>query len=122
MPNIKAAEKWVRQSEKRALRNRDVRTRLKTLNKKARAGGIALTEVESQFDKAAKKGVIHPNKAARKKSRLAKAIHSGTAVKVDKRKSGGRAKPAARAKKAAEPQPSAAAPAAKPARKPAKTK
>ena len=74
MPNIKAAEKWVRQSDKRALRNRDVKTRLKTLFKKAKASGeTPLAAVESQFDKAAQKGIIHPNKAARKKSRLAKA-------------------------------------------------
>jgi small subunit ribosomal protein S20 len=76
LPNIKAAEKWVRQSEKRELRNRDVKTRLKTLFKKAKVGGdvAAAPAVESQFDKAAQKGIIHPNKAARKKSRLAKAI------------------------------------------------
>lgn len=76
MPNIKAAEKWVRQSEKRELRNRDVKTRLKTLFKKAKVGGDAAAAgpVEGQFDKAATKGIIHPNKAARKKSRLAKAI------------------------------------------------
>jgi small subunit ribosomal protein S20 len=76
LPNIKAAEKWVRQSEKRALRNRDVKTRLKTLFKKAKASGDTATApaVEAQLDKAAQKGIIHPNKAARKKSRLAKAI------------------------------------------------
>jgi small subunit ribosomal protein S20 len=77
MPNIKAAEKWVRQSDKRELRNRDVKTRLKTLFKKAKTGGdlTAAPSVESQFDKAAQKGIIHPNKAARKKSRLIKAIN-----------------------------------------------
>ena len=77
MPNIKAAEKWVRQSEKRTLRNRDAKTRLKTLYKKGAAAGDAatLSAVESQFDKAASKGIIHPNKAARKKSRLARAAH-----------------------------------------------
>jgi small subunit ribosomal protein S20 len=76
LPNIKAAEKWVRQSEKRELRNRDVKTRLKTLFKKAKAGGdtVAAPSVESQLDKAAQKGIIHPNKAARKKSRLVRAI------------------------------------------------
>ncbi len=76
LPNIKAAEKWVRQSDKRELRNRDVKTRLKTLFKKAKNGAeaSAAPAVESQFDKAAQKGIIHPNKAARKKSRLAKAI------------------------------------------------
>lgn len=76
LPNIKAAEKWVRQSQTRELRNRDVKTRLKTLFKKAKSSGDVGTApaVESQFDKAAQKGIIHPNKAARKKARLAKAI------------------------------------------------
>jgi small subunit ribosomal protein S20 len=75
LPNIKAAVKWVRQSDKRTLRNRDIKTRLKTLFKKAKASGevAVVSNVESQFDKAAQKGVIHANKAARKKSRLAKA-------------------------------------------------
>lgn len=81
MPNIKAAQKWVRQSETRELRNRDVKTRLKTLFKKAKVSGdtAGAPAVESQFDKAASKGIIHPNKAARKKARLAKAIKA-TAV------------------------------------------
>lgn len=74
MPNIKAAEKWVRQSEKRAARNRGVRSRLRTLAKRAAGGGSEANQAaESAFDKAAQKGIIHPNKAARKKSRLARA-------------------------------------------------
>ena len=82
MPNIKAAEKWVRQSDKRALRNRDLKTRLKTLFKKARISGVAadVSSVESEFDKAASKGIIHPNKAARKKSRLARAVRAAQAA------------------------------------------
>ncbi len=76
VPNIKAAVKWVRQSEKRTLRNLDAKTRLKTLFKKAKSGKdpAVTSSVEAQFDKAAHKGIIHPNKAARKKSRLAKAV------------------------------------------------
>ena len=76
MPNIKAAVKWVRQSEKRTLRNLDTKTRLKTFFKKAKAANdpAVTSSVEAQFDKAARKGIIHPNKAARKKSRLAKAV------------------------------------------------
>ncbi|HYZ16718.1 MAG TPA: 30S ribosomal protein S20 [Candidatus Acidoferrum sp.] len=76
MPNIKAAVKWVRQTEKRTVRNLDTKTRLKTLFKKAKAANDATvtSTVEAQFDKAAHKGIIHPNKAARKKSRLAKAL------------------------------------------------
>ncbi|MFN2449214.1 MAG: 30S ribosomal protein S20 [Candidatus Baltobacteraceae bacterium] len=75
MPNIKAAEKWVRQTEKRTKRNLDVKTRLKTVYKKAAESPDAAGKpsVEAQFDKAAQKGIIHPNKAARKKSRLANA-------------------------------------------------
>jgi small subunit ribosomal protein S20 len=78
VPNIKAAVKWTRQSEKRRLRNVDTKTRLKTLVKKARTtreGAVASLAV-SQLDKAASKGIIHPNKAARKKSRLAKALRA----------------------------------------------
>jgi small subunit ribosomal protein S20 len=76
LPNIKAAIKWVKQSEKRELRNRDVKTRLKTLFKKAKVSEDTafVSSVEGQLDKAAQKGIIHPNKAARKKSRLAKAV------------------------------------------------
>ena len=76
MPNIKAAVKWVRQSEKRTLRNLDTKTRLKTLFKKAKSAKDAgvVSSVEAQFDKAAQRGIIHKNKAARKKSRLAKAV------------------------------------------------
>jgi small subunit ribosomal protein S20 len=82
LPNIKAAVKWARQSERRTIRNRDIKTRLKTLFKKARlSGDTALAAgVESQFDKAAGKGVIHPNKAARKKSRLARAVRAQAAL------------------------------------------
>jgi small subunit ribosomal protein S20 len=76
VPNIKAAVKWVRQSEKRTLRNLDTKTRLKTVFKKAKtAKDASVTSlVESQYDKAARKGIIHPNKAARKKARLARAV------------------------------------------------
>lgn len=81
MPNIKAAIKWTRQTEKRTKRNLDTKTRLKTLFKKAKAGTEAASTVESQIDKAAQKGIIHPNKAARKKSRLAKAVKVAAAAR-----------------------------------------
>jgi small subunit ribosomal protein S20 len=81
VPNIKAAEKWVLQSEKRALRNKSAKNRLKTLYKAAAGSGDAAvaSSVESAFDRAAAKGVIHPNKAARKKARLAKSRNGTTA-------------------------------------------
>ena len=76
MPNIKAAVKWVRQSDTRTQRNLDTKTRLKTLFKKAKAStdSTLVSSVEAQFEKAAHKGIIHPNKAARKKARLARAL------------------------------------------------
>ena len=80
MPNIKAAIKWQRQTERRTLRNLDLKTRLKTLFKKAKSNPEQAAAVEAQFDKAARKGVIHPNKAARKKARLARAVRAAAAV------------------------------------------
>jgi small subunit ribosomal protein S20 len=97
VPNIKAAEKWVRQTEKRTTRNLDVKTRLKTLFKKGAAGSDTqiAQSVESQFDKAAQKGIIHPNKAARKKSRLAKAAaKAGGAAATPAKSTGGKKKAA----------------------------
>ena len=78
VPNIKAAIKSVRQTERRRRRNLGAKTRLRTLYKKAvqDADPQFGRTVESQFDKAAGKGVIHRNKAARKKSRLAKALNA----------------------------------------------
>jgi small subunit ribosomal protein S20 len=82
VPNIKAAEKWVLQSEKRAARNKGGKSRLKTLYKAAVDSGdtAGAARVESAFDKAAARGIIHPNKAARKKARLAKALRRTTAA------------------------------------------
>jgi small subunit ribosomal protein S20 len=89
LPNIKAAEKWVAQSEKRAARNKGAQSRLKTLFKRAvTAGEQEAKAVESALDKAAGKGIIHPNKAARKKGRLAKAVQrAATAPKTAKGRS-----------------------------------
>ncbi len=89
VPNIKAAEKWVLQSEKRTTRNKSAKSRLKTLFKAVvDAGDAAATpRVESAFDKAAGKGIIHPNKAARKKSRLAKAVRRTAAAPAKATKS-----------------------------------
>ncbi|GAC1652872.1 MAG: hypothetical protein NVS9B12_02570 [Vulcanimicrobiaceae bacterium] len=59
---------------------------MKTLVKKAAKAGDEeqSRSVEAQFDKAASKGIIHPNKAARKKSRLSKARKAATATPVKK--------------------------------------
>jgi len=83
MANIKSAIKRNRQNEKRAEANKAVRSRMRTYTKKAlESAGTdsaddALRLAYKHIDKAAVKGVIHKNAAARKKSRLAKAVHSG---------------------------------------------
>lgn len=74
--NIKSQIKRNRQNEKRRLRNRAVRSELRTREKAvmAAAGGDgeaeALRQTIKRIDKAVAKGVIHKNTAARKKSRL----------------------------------------------------
>ena len=56
VPNIKAAEKWVLQSEKRATRNKGVKSRLRTLFKRAADSGdtASTPPVESAFDQGCK--------------------------------------------------------------------
>ena len=76
MANIKSQIKRNRQNEKRRLRNRAVRSELRTQQKAAEsAAGTeneaeALNEAIKRIDKAAAKGVLHKNAAARRKSRL----------------------------------------------------
>lgn len=79
MPRIRSAKKRMRQSAKARERNRQQRASLRTAVKKARTvpatedATTALRAAESQLDRAARKHLIHPNAAARQKSRLAKA-------------------------------------------------
>lgn len=74
MPIIRSAIKKVRKDKTRTARNKKRETALKSLIKKARVTKNAknLQAVFSALDKAAKVHLIHPNKAARLKSRLSK--------------------------------------------------
>ncbi|MFB0926434.1 MAG: 30S ribosomal protein S20 [Acidimicrobiales bacterium] len=80
MANIKSAIKRNRQNEKRAIANKTVRSQMRTYQKKALAAAGTDESDESlrlavkHIDKAASKGIIHKNTAARKKSRLVKAM------------------------------------------------
>jgi small subunit ribosomal protein S20 len=80
VPILKSSEKDVRRSRRRRARNLVVQSRLKTAITKVRKakspadGKVALKSVESLLDKAAVKGHVHKNKAARTKSRLSKAV------------------------------------------------
>jgi small subunit ribosomal protein S20 len=79
MPNTKSAERRMRNSARKRLQNRSVKSRLKTLERayaetlkagKKDDATVAYRKLSSAFDKAAKTGVIHKSKARRKKSRL----------------------------------------------------
>ncbi len=83
MANIQSAKKRIRQNAKRRERNRHYRAAARTYVKKTRAH-IAAGEIEEAeetaqlavktLDKAARKGIIHPRNAARRKSRLMTAL------------------------------------------------
>jgi small subunit ribosomal protein S20 len=81
LANIKSQIKRNRQNEKRRLRNRVYAGRARTFVKKARLAiqegsaeeaRLATLQAVSALDKAAEKGIIHKNNAARRKSRLMK--------------------------------------------------
>lgn len=76
MPIIKSAIKKVRKDKTRTARNKKRETSLKSVIKKAKLSKSAknLQSAYSALDKAAKVKLIHPNKAARLKSRLSKSI------------------------------------------------
>ena len=80
MPTRKSGLKHMRADEKKRARNARIKSALKTLTRKYetllakgdKEGAATLyPSVTSALDKAAKKGIIHENRAARKKSRLA---------------------------------------------------
>lgn len=83
MANIKSQIKRNRQNEKRRLANKAVRSELRTRTKQATAtaldGGDDAAETSrlavKRIDKAAAKGVIHKNQAARRKSRLMRRLN-----------------------------------------------
>jgi small subunit ribosomal protein S20 len=78
MANTKSAAKRARQTLKHSLRNRSVVTRLRTMQKQARAAEKPATDqirsLISAIDKAAKRGIIHRNAANRRKARLNKLL------------------------------------------------
>ena len=76
MPNIKSAMKRVKVSKKKNLRNRMIKSGVKTAVKKYEADVNAekLSGAFAALDKAVSKGVIHKNVANRKKARLSKKL------------------------------------------------
>ena len=82
MPNVKSAVKRMRTNKLREERNRSKRSRLRTALKTFRASesgeaaATAYAVAKSLVDRAASNRLIHPNKAARLKSQLARAVQS----------------------------------------------
>ncbi len=87
MPNNAAAEKRMRQEQKRRAHNRSIKSLVKTEVTKARVAiaststtpedaTAAVRAAVSELDRAAKKGVVHKNNAARRKSRLMKQLNA----------------------------------------------
>jgi len=85
LANIKSAKKRVLTSEIRAARNKAIKSKVKTYVKNAEsavesgdkaAAQAALTTAISEISKAASKGIYHKNTAARKVSRLTKAVNA----------------------------------------------
>ncbi len=84
MPNTRSARKQVRATQRRRLRNKSIQSLCKTNITKAErlifsgelesAQKAAVAAIGS-LDRAAEKGVIHPNNAARRKSRLMKKLN-----------------------------------------------
>ena len=85
MENHKSAEKRALQNDKRRVRNKAVKTRVKHLTKEVRVASAEaskedalakLKAAQSIVDKALKKGVIHKKTAARKISRLSRLVNT----------------------------------------------
>jgi small subunit ribosomal protein S20 len=87
--NIKSQIKRNRQNEKRRLRNKSVKSSLKTAIRKFNEATVAgdadqatalLRDASRKLDKAVSKGVIHENQAANRKSAIAKRLQSLSAA------------------------------------------
>lgn len=84
MPNIKSAEKRVKVTERQRSTNMSDRSKLKTFLKNALSSITAgkteaktdLIKAIKSIDEAARKGIIHKNQAARRKSRLTKKLNA----------------------------------------------
>ncbi len=85
MANIKSQKKRIKTAEKARIRNKAVRSELKTEVKKVRqaveandaaAANEALNKASRLLDKAASKGIIHKNQAAKRKSGIAKLVNT----------------------------------------------
>ena len=87
MANLKSSKKDIRRSETRRQANQGVKSAIKTFTKKVRLASAgtdadaktgALVTVVSAIDKAVQRGMMHKNQAARRKSRITKALNAAS--------------------------------------------
>ena len=92
MANIKSQKKRIKTAEKARMRNKAVRSELKTAVKRVRAAveaqDVELAQKEAAkarklLDKAASKGIIHKNQAAKRKSGVAKLANKAAEVEAE---------------------------------------
>ena len=89
MPHNQSSQKQLHVDERRRLRNKSIRSLCKTNIVKAErlifsgepdSARAAVVAATSSLDKAAEKGVLHPNNAARRKARLMKKLNQAIAL------------------------------------------
>jgi small subunit ribosomal protein S20 len=86
--NTRSAEKMIRAAERRRVRNRSIKSAVKTYVRKAERGittaaedtNALVVQAISKLDKAASKGILHRRNAARRKSRLMKKLNLSAAA------------------------------------------
>lgn len=82
MPNTKSAKKRVRQNEAARVRNRSLRSEIRTRTRRlleleaAEEAETQLQELYSLLDRAARRNILHPNAAGRRKARAARHVRS----------------------------------------------
>lgn len=118
MPIIKSAKKRVRVAHKASVRNSKTKRSLKTALKAfvAKPSADSHAQAQSNVDKAAKKGLVHKNKAARMKKKLAAQAKAAGAKPATAKKAAPK-KPAAKKAAVAKKPTAKKAPAKKPATK-----
>jgi len=94
LPSKESAQRSARVAQKKAERNKPIRSSVKTYVTRARkliesddldAAQQAVKRATQALDKAAQKGTIHPNNAARRKSRLMKKLNEALAASGEQR-------------------------------------
>lgn len=119
MANIRSAIKAIRSSAKKRMRNKSTKSALKTYisevkrliaGNQVQVAAEAIIKVTSALDKAAQKGIIHANKAARQKSRLMEKLDSAQKLAAAEAAATAATAATAAAAAAAAPEPEAARP------------